>query len=135
MLSALPRVRASHHAPHAAPLPLHRTRIAAPAPPPRRRTAAAPPPRSHVPARAALSSSSAAAAAVDTPALDAVCFTLIVDDIVFPDGATAMGVLGGGGPQTCFGLRLHPSAPSVVRTRADDVSAAGGAHLDAALHA
>lgn len=30
-------------------------------------------------------------------ALDAVCFTFIVDDIVFPDGRTLMGVLGGGG--------------------------------------
>lgn len=97
-------------------------------------------------------------------ALDAVCFTFIVDDIVFPDGKTLMGVLGGGGgahglfcasvwpeyspslssrcsspapcivatpllllsgtgrpcipgPQTTFGLRLHPSSPSVVRRR------------------
>ncbi len=29
--------------------------------------------------------------------LDAVAFTLIVDDIVYPDGSTLMGVLGGGG--------------------------------------
>ena len=36
-------------------------------------------------------------------------FTVIVDDLVFPDGATKMGVLGGGGPQTAFGLRAHPS--------------------------
>jgi hypothetical protein len=121
MLSALPRACASHHAPHATVLPLRRSRAAALAPP--RRAAccahrsAALPPRSHAPARAA--TSAAAAAAADTPALDAVCYTLIVDDIVFPDGATAMGVLGGGGPQTCFGLRLHPSSPSVVR--ADDV--------------
>lgn len=32
--------------------------------------------------------------------LECVCFTLIVDDIVFPDGRTAMGVLGGGGKAT-----------------------------------
>jgi len=29
--------------------------------------------------------------------LDAVAFTLIVDDLVYPDGSTRMGVLGGGG--------------------------------------
>ena len=45
-------------------------------------------------------------------------FTLIVDDIVNPDGTTAMEALGGGGPQTCFGLLLHPSAPRVVRDAA-----------------
>ena len=30
--------------------------------------------------------------------LDMVAFTLIVDDIVYPDGRTGMAVLGGGGP-------------------------------------
>lgn len=35
-----------------------------------------------------------------------VAFNIILDDIVFPDGRTAMGVLGGGGPQTAFGMRL-----------------------------
>lgn len=29
--------------------------------------------------------------------LDLVAFTLVIDDIVFPDGHTLMGVLGGGG--------------------------------------
>ena len=33
-----------------------------------------------------------------------VVFSLIIDDIVFPDGQTAMGVLGGGGPQTAWGM-------------------------------
>ena len=46
-------------------------------------------------------------AAASSP--DACVFTVIVDDLVFPDGATKMGVLGGGGPQTAFGLRAHPS--------------------------
>ena len=32
-------------------------------------------------------------------ALSCVCFTVILDDIVFPDGRTLMGVLGGGGAQ------------------------------------
>lgn len=38
--------------------------------------------------------------------MDFVAFGLILDDIVFPDGRTAMGVLGGGGPQAAFGMRL-----------------------------
>jgi cytidine kinase len=32
--------------------------------------------------------------------------SLIIDDIVLPDGRTVMGMLGGGGPQTAFGMRL-----------------------------
>lgn len=32
-----------------------------------------------------------------TAGLDMVTFTLIIDDIVFPDGQTLMGALGGGG--------------------------------------
>lgn len=38
--------------------------------------------------------------------LDLVAFGIILDDLVFPDGRTVMGVLGGGGPQTAFGMRL-----------------------------
>lgn len=47
-------------------------------------------------------------------ALDAVCFTFIVDDIVFPDGRTLMGVLGGGGdfPQVIGLLILSISNPT-----------------------
>lgn len=33
-----------------------------------------------------------------------VTFGIILDDIVFPDGTTRMGVLGGGGPQTAWGM-------------------------------
>ncbi len=36
--------------------------------------------------------------------IDFVTFGVIVDDIVFPDGQTRMGVLGGGGPQTAWGI-------------------------------
>jgi sugar/nucleoside kinase (ribokinase family) len=39
-------------------------------------------------------------------AVEFVTFSLIIDDIVFPDGQTAMGTLGGGGPQTAFGMGL-----------------------------
>lgn len=38
--------------------------------------------------------------------MDYVTYSIIIDDIVFPDGQTAMGVLGGGGPQTAFGMKL-----------------------------
>ena len=33
-----------------------------------------------------------------------VAFGIIIDDIVFPDGVTRMNVLGGGGPQTAWGM-------------------------------
>lgn len=42
----------------------------------------------------------------DAAAIDLVAFGIIIDDIVFPDGRTSMGILGGGGPQTAFGMRL-----------------------------
>lgn len=38
--------------------------------------------------------------------IEFVTFALIIDDIVFPDGRTAMRILGGGGPQTAFGMKL-----------------------------
>jgi len=38
--------------------------------------------------------------------IDFIAFNVIIDDIVFPDGKTSMGVLGGGGPQTAFGMCL-----------------------------
>lgn len=43
-----------------------------------------------------------------------VTFSLIIDDIVFPDGQTAMGVLGGGGPQTAFGMKLWADRVGLV---------------------
>lgn len=36
--------------------------------------------------------------------VDYVAFGIIIDDIVFPDGHTEMGILGGGGPQTAWGM-------------------------------
>ena len=38
--------------------------------------------------------------------IDYFTFSVIIDDIVFHDGRTLMGVLGGGGPQTAFGMKL-----------------------------
>ena len=40
------------------------------------------------------------------PVIDYFTFSVIIDDIVFYDGRTLMGVLGGGGPQTAFGMQL-----------------------------
>ncbi len=40
-------------------------------------------------------------------------FNVLLDDIVFPDGRTAMGVLGGGGPQAAFGMRLFSPVSAV----------------------
>ena len=42
--------------------------------------------------------------------LGCVFFTLIIDDIVVPDGATCMAQLGGGGSQGAFGYQLVASA-------------------------
>ncbi|KAG6543181.1 hypothetical protein Mapa_015430 [Marchantia paleacea] len=41
--------------------------------------------------------------------MEFVTFTIIIDDIVYPDGHTAMCCLGGGGPQTAFGMKLWAS--------------------------
>ena len=38
--------------------------------------------------------------------IDYFAFSLIIDDLVLPDGRTYMGLLGGGGPQTAFGMKL-----------------------------
>ncbi|GAQ89655.1 hypothetical protein KFL_005470070 [Klebsormidium nitens] len=46
--------------------------------------------------------------------MDYVTFTLIVDDIVWPDGHTAMACLGGGGPQTAFAIRMWTNQASEV---------------------
>jgi sugar/nucleoside kinase (ribokinase family) len=61
-----------------------------------------------VPAPAAAAPTAAAAAA---RRLDLVAFTLIVDDLVFSDGSTSMGRLGGGGAQALLGfLAAAPGA-------------------------
>ncbi len=43
-----------------------------------------------------------------------VAFNIILDDVVFPDGRTAMGLLGGGGPQAAFGMRLFAEEVGLV---------------------
>lgn len=46
--------------------------------------------------------------------LDLMAFSLIIDDLVFWDGTTNMGVLGGGGSQTLYGYRLW-RGPEIAR--------------------
>ena len=46
--------------------------------------------------------------------VDFVSFGVIIDDIVEPSGQTRMGVLGGGGPQTVFGMRLWSESIGLV---------------------
>ena len=36
--------------------------------------------------------------------IDLISFGIVIDDIVLPDGTTHMGLLGGGGPQTAWGM-------------------------------
>ena len=51
-----------------------------------------------------------------------VTFSIILDDIVLADGRTYMAMLGGGGPQTCYGARLF--------LRAGEVGIASGVGVD-----
>jgi len=46
--------------------------------------------------------------------VDFVAFGVVIDDVVYPDGRTSMGMLGGGGPQTAFGMRLWSSSVGLV---------------------
>ncbi len=55
--------------------------------------------------------------------MDFLAFSLIIDDIVFPDGRTAMGVLGGGGPQTAFGMKLWADKVGLVSGVGSDLPA------------
>jgi sugar/nucleoside kinase (ribokinase family) len=41
-------------------------------------------------------------------------YSIIIDDLVFPDGRTVMGVLGGSGPQTAFGMKLWAEQVGLV---------------------
>lgn len=66
-----------------------------------------------------------------TDTIDFVTFSLIIDDIVFPDGQTAMGTLGGGGPQTAFGLRLWAERVGLVAGVGADLPASAANWLTA----
>lgn len=63
--------------------------------------------------------------------MDFVTFSLIIDDIVFPDGQTVMGALGGGGPQTAFGLKLWAERVGLVGGVGSDLPLTALAWLEA----
>src|SRR5262245_22407862 len=47
-------------------------------------------------------------------------WSIIIDDIVFPDGRTAMGVLGGGGLYAAAGMRIWSHDAGVIANVGDD---------------
>jgi cytidine kinase len=55
--------------------------------------------------------------------VDYVAFGIIIDDIVFPDGTTRMGILGGGGSQAAFGMRLWSDSVGLVAGVGNDLPA------------
>ena len=59
--------------------------------------------------------------------IDLIAFGIIIDDLVFPDGHTVTGALGGGGPQTAFGMRL-PALAGWTETSGDVGLVAGIGH-------
>jgi sugar/nucleoside kinase (ribokinase family) len=60
--------------------------------------------------------------------IECIAFGIIVDDFVFPQGTTRMGVLGGGGPQTAWGMAVALGSGATV-----GLVAGIGADLDEAL--
>lgn len=48
-------------------------------------------------------------------------FDIILDDIVLSDGTTHMGVLGGGGPQAAFGMRLWSDSVGLIASVGPDM--------------
>lgn len=63
--------------------------------------------------------------------MDFITYSIILDDIVFPDGTSAMAVLGGSGPQTAFGMKLWTDSVGLVGGVGHDWPAAAQAWLDA----
>ena len=55
--------------------------------------------------------------------VDFFSFNIILDDIVFPDGRTQMGVLGGSGPQAVFGMRVWSDSVGLIASAGRDLSA------------
>lgn len=53
--------------------------------------------------------------------MDYVSFGIIIDDVVFPDGQVASDLLGGGGPQTAFGMRLWAAQVGLAARVGEDL--------------
>ena len=49
--------------------------------------------------------------------------SVIIDDIVYPDGRTSMGVLGGGGTHAAYGIAFAGEVPGLVGLVGDDLPA------------
>ena len=49
--------------------------------------------------------------------------SVIIDDIVYPDGRTSMGVLGGGGTHAAYGMALAGERPSLIAVVGNDLPA------------
>lgn len=63
--------------------------------------------------------------------LDYFACSLIIDDLVLPDGSTRMGLLGGGGPQAAFGMALWaPGRAGLCAGVGEDLPPAAQAWLD-----
>jgi len=61
--------------------------------------------------------------------MDFITYSIIIDDLVFPDGHTAMGVLGGSGPQSAFGMKLWTERVGLVGAIGHDFPADAQAWL------
>ena len=57
--------------------------------------------------------------------------SVIIDDIVYPDGRTSMGVLGGGGTHAAYGMAFAGEKPAVVGLVGADLPAEIRARLEA----
>ena len=57
--------------------------------------------------------------------------SIIIDDIVYPDGRTSMGVLGGGGAHAAYGIALCGERPGLVGLVGDDLPGDIRARLEA----
>ena len=56
--------------------------------------------------------------------------SIIIDDIVYPDGRTSMGVLGGGGTHAAYGMALAGERPALVALVGEDLPADIRARLE-----
>ncbi len=57
--------------------------------------------------------------------------SIIIDDIVYPDGRTSMGVLGGGGSHAAYGIAFTGEKPALVGMVGEDLPADIRARLEA----
>lgn len=64
--------------------------------------------------------------------VDLLALGIIIDDLVLSDGTTHMGLLGGGGPQTAFGMRLWSDRVGLAAGVGADFPQAARAWLQAA---